>query len=197
MVDGELSTFELRRLLGRIEEEGDASLVATWQRYHLIGAALRGERLPRQGLEIADRVAGALVDEPAPRRRPQSPVWLKPVAGAAIAASVAAVTVLALLPGREGVDSAARVAEKVQTPAENSEAAIARQMLDSGNLDTFAPAGWRARTASTRWHEQPGDSPRIDEQRLNHYLMEHSEFERQYGVGGILPYASFVGHDAR
>ena len=45
VIDGEADEFELRRVLDEIGK--DAKLAASWERYHLIGAVLRRERISR------------------------------------------------------------------------------------------------------------------------------------------------------
>lgn len=45
VIDGEADEFELRRVLDEIGK--DAALAASWERYHLIGAVLRRERVSR------------------------------------------------------------------------------------------------------------------------------------------------------
>ncbi|MGE0625451.1 MAG: sigma-E factor negative regulatory protein [Pseudomonadales bacterium] len=45
VIDGEADEFELRRVLDEIGK--DATLAASWERYHLIGAVLRRERVSR------------------------------------------------------------------------------------------------------------------------------------------------------
>lgn len=43
IIDGEADEFELRRVLDEIDKNAD--LRSTWERYHLIGARIRGERI--------------------------------------------------------------------------------------------------------------------------------------------------------
>ncbi len=202
MMDGELSEFEFRRLLRQIEDGADTpdpGLVLTWQRFHLIGAALRGEPLTRQGDDLAERVARAIADEPAPAAQTaprRHPAWLKPLAGAAIAASVAVFTVIRLAPEQADEGMVMRLVEEPATVATTTPALPAARVGNAG-IVPVASDGWRARTVGTHWQRQPGESAHIDQQRLNRYLLEHSEFEHQYGVGGFLPYASFIGYDPR
>ncbi len=95
LVDGELPDDQVALLLARMEREPE--LRRRWASYHLIGDALRGHLPERIDSGLADRVAAALADEPAPvPGRGGLPRWLQPVAGAAIAATVAVVAILAV-----------------------------------------------------------------------------------------------------
>lgn len=91
LMDGELDhkgqDFLLRRLAS------DQGMSATWRRYHLVRACMHQEMAGGQC--IADRVSAALIDEPQPASE-GFPAWLKPVAGSAIAASVALMAIVGI-----------------------------------------------------------------------------------------------------
>lgn len=79
----------------------EPEFIKTWQSYHLIRDAIKDELSTPSAFNLADRVSLALADEPvvfapnalaAPVRRR----WLKPLAGLAIAASVAAISVVGM-----------------------------------------------------------------------------------------------------
>lgn len=108
-MDGEVSSFELRRSLVRLQEnkdlEGDQSL-NKWQRYHLAQQALHGESISQQALsvDLVSRVSVVLEGEndqlsaqsstsDVVESTHQHP-WWKPVASMAMAASVTAVVIL-------------------------------------------------------------------------------------------------------
>jgi negative regulator of sigma E activity len=96
MFDDELASAECELLARRLSRDGE--LRARWERYAVIAAAIRAERGVRLNARVARRVSVIVGAEPAlaaaaaagraPRR------WVRPVAGAAVAASVAAVSVL-------------------------------------------------------------------------------------------------------
>ena len=94
LMDGELSPEASRFLARRMGSE--ETLGATWQRYHLIRDCLRrpGESFALTHLSI-DLDEVDIGEAPAAERR--APRWLKPVAGTAIAASVAAAAVMVTL----------------------------------------------------------------------------------------------------
>jgi len=61
VVDGEADAFELRRVLDELDR--DPELRAAWDRYHLIGSVIRGERTVRShsaARELASRVPRAV-----------------------------------------------------------------------------------------------------------------------------------------
>jgi len=106
LMDGELSEFELRRLLTRISQVPE--LLETWERYNLARAVFEPEPLnlhafsernnPRVSNSLLDRIMVAVEQEPLPDSKARelhasnkSPIksWHSSVARLAIAASVA------------------------------------------------------------------------------------------------------------
>jgi negative regulator of sigma E activity len=129
LLDGELPPEQTGFLLKRIER--DAELRATLLRYQLVGDTLRGERV-RARPDFALRVSAAIAAEPplplpearpaiaaatsrVPARSRRAPAWLKPLAGLAVAASVASVAVVVLQ--REPGGAAPAVVASTGTPA--------------------------------------------------------------------------------
>ena len=100
MFDDELPQGECELLARRLSRDGE--LKARWERYALIGAAIRGEPGVRLDGRIARRVGTALRAEPelaaqspaAPRHTGRQGAWLRPLAGAAVAAGVASIAIL-------------------------------------------------------------------------------------------------------
>lgn len=96
MFDDELASAECELLARRLSRDGE--LKARWERYAVIAAAIRAERGVRLNARVARRVSVIVGSEPAfagqsaPRRRELR--WLRPAAGAAVAAGVAAVSIL-------------------------------------------------------------------------------------------------------
>jgi sigma-E factor negative regulatory protein RseA len=98
MFDDELPTVECELLARRLSR--DEALKARWGRYAVVGAVIRAERGVRLNAPLAGRINAVLSAEPAlaaavlmpaPRR---AMGWWQPVAGGALAAGVAAVSVL-------------------------------------------------------------------------------------------------------
>ncbi|HUH29818.1 MAG TPA: sigma-E factor negative regulatory protein [Rhodanobacter sp.] len=91
-VDGELSAHELRFLLRRLDHETD--LQQAWSRYHLVRDGLR-RRLPSlASADFAARTSAAIAREAPPATAVRNRRWLRWSAGGAIAASVAAATLM-------------------------------------------------------------------------------------------------------
>jgi sigma-E factor negative regulatory protein RseA len=100
MFDDELPQSECELLARRLSR--DRALQARWDRYAAIGAAVRGGDV-RLGGRVANAVSSALAAEPALADRPAAALlprgqtlarWWRPIAGAAVAASVAALSIL-------------------------------------------------------------------------------------------------------
>jgi len=99
MFDDELAPAECELLARRLSR--DEHLKARWGRYAIMGAVIRAERGVRLNAPLAGRVNAVLLAEPAlaahtaPRDRSAARLrWWQPLAGAALAASVAAVSIL-------------------------------------------------------------------------------------------------------
>lgn len=176
LLDGEAETQEHKRLLADIGD--DAEVRARLARYSLIGEGLRGEPVRVDALSVADAVRERLQREPAilaprPQAAPARPAWWQPVAGLAIAASVALVAV-GLVPRllSDAPEGAATPVQVVGTPNE-------QPLLVS--------------SPGTHWSDSRPDQ----ENRLNSYLADHNEFATQGSVPTIVPYATFVSYDGK
>jgi len=98
-LDGELPNSETELLLKRLTRDGE--LRESFGRYALIGEAVRGGGRDLLTRDFAGRVNLAIDGEPAvaaggQARESRAPRWWRPFAGAAVAAGVAAVAVVAL-----------------------------------------------------------------------------------------------------
>ncbi|HVN44933.1 MAG TPA: sigma-E factor negative regulatory protein [Steroidobacteraceae bacterium] len=99
MFDDELPPAECELLARRLSR--DENLKARWGRYAIVGAVIRAERGVRLNAPLAGRVNAVLLAEPAlaahtaPRdlRRPRLH-WWQPLAGAAVAAGVATLSIM-------------------------------------------------------------------------------------------------------
>jgi sigma-E factor negative regulatory protein RseA len=97
-LDGELPSSETELLLKRLTRDGE--LRESFGRYALIGEAMRGASPAHLTKGFAGRVNRAIDGEPVPANGylPQARAhrWWRPFAGAAVAAGVAAIAVVAL-----------------------------------------------------------------------------------------------------
>jgi sigma-E factor negative regulatory protein RseA len=167
-IDNELSEFEERRLLAELER--DPALRESWDRYHLIRAALRNELdLSAGNQATASRVSDGIAD-----RGTEKPSlhWARPTARmagtVAIAASVAAVTLVGLYTFKRPAGESAQLAAGAK------------------------PAANAVPVAAARWNT---GKPELD-RALNAYLAGHNEVAGGTGVGGVLPYVRVVDQEA-
>jgi sigma-E factor negative regulatory protein RseA len=114
MFDDELPPAECELLARRLSR--DEPLKARWGRYAIISAVIRAERGVRLNAPLAGRVNAVLLAEPAlasqaaPRDRTATRLrWWQPLAGSAVAAGVAAVSILWLRSQTPDAPLAARV----------------------------------------------------------------------------------------
>ena len=99
-VDDELDAAEADLFIRQLA--GDAELRETAMRYSLAGDVIRGEMADGDPRELAGRVSRAVAEEsgPAVRENPgRRTGWTRPLAGAAVAATVAVVAILSLSSG--------------------------------------------------------------------------------------------------
>jgi sigma-E factor negative regulatory protein RseA len=176
LVDDELSDVERPLLLGRLER--DAEMRDCLGRYQLIGQVMRGGTGQTETLGVADRVQQALADD-APVSMPSAGVtnqlvWWKPLAGLAVAASVALVAVLTVTSVRETTTESVPALANVQ-PTANPGSTVTR-VTDIGG---------------EQWDRL---DPKIDK-RLSGYLVNHNEYAASRGVQGVMPYVRIVGYD--
>ncbi|WP_435103774.1 sigma-E factor negative regulatory protein [Arhodomonas sp. AD133] len=195
LADDELPEQEAPLLLRRISR--DPELVARLGRYYTIRESLHGGLTDAVDGGVAAGVAEALEHEAPLAEEPVSPQgtgsarrWAmrlgRPAAGAAIAASVAVIAVTLW-----------STPETARTPSSGAPAVVA-----SAPSPQASPAGGElARTVSvgensgTQAREQ---WQRLDpqvQQRLNGYLVNHSENATVSGPGGVLNYVRIAGHE--
>lgn len=190
LLDDELSIDDISGTSARISSSDE--LRGTWDRYHLIGDVMRGEGVRLSGPSVADQVKLQLQSEPPILAAPKQPVardrsenrWLRPAAGAALAASVAVVAVYSLQSptGSSPVVPSTRVVSVSDGISPGTSVSV---NSDNAVRDNAVRSG-------TRWKNlsEPGL-----ESRLNRYLVNHNEYASPGGVNGFLPYTSFVSYD--
>ncbi len=179
LIDGELSEEDAPRLLENVIEE--ASLKRRWATYHLIGDVMRkhvidldspGGQIARQG-----RAATTQSKLAPPRTR-----GMNPLAGLAIAASVAVVAVLGLF----AVSESDKPPEVVAQSTAGGEVP-APTLLEPASVIAGAAGIDLARMT---WNDA---EPTVTN-RLNGYLVTHNEHIAS-GMRGMLPYARLVAYD--
>jgi sigma-E factor negative regulatory protein RseA len=176
-LDGELPNSETELLLKRLTRDGE--LRESFGRYALIGEAIRGTSRGLLTKGFAGRINLAIDGEliPANGHVPQGrgPRWWRPFAGAAVAAGVAAIAVVALqqravAPGlRSGAPITAQIAAPAQsTPVAQSGAVPAPREAISYTVPATSPAAPAA----------------IPPARLTNYVFAHSKYSSGLALRG-------------
>lgn len=173
LADGELDAALVQPTVSTLESSPD--MQATWERYHFIGGALRGEVLVPEYRKIAAQVREQLRDEPtvlAPSAiSPERPSRAAPFLGVGLAASAAVFAVFA-------VPALFDPERRAAAPAPVA--------------STAAPQQFRLNDPRPRWHlEQPGL-----ERKLDRFLVNHQARSPAAGIKGFMPYATVVGYEA-
>ena len=168
-LDGELPEAELGLLLKQVAR--DRPLLDSLSRYSLISEAMRDAKPIAASASFADRIAAAIEAEPVPQAAPRSRIpslasmqWLRPAAGLAIAAGVAAVAVMAVQPQSVETQQVAAVADStIQETAQ-----VAPSYTVPTNVNASADAGF------------------IPAARLTNYVVAHSEYSTPLGRRSVL-----------
>jgi len=173
MFDGELEEHEHELLLHRLKQ--DEKMQKSFAHYQLIGDAMRHDLDKGATVDLVARVSRQLESESAltADRVAKLPMKiLRPVAGLAVAASVAAMAVV-------GVQN---VALQDQGP-----------LQQSPRLAQVAPANDFRQVSGTNWNRSQPET----EMRLNGYLVNHSEYTSGLSLQGMINYARIAGYDSK
>ena len=179
VMDGEADEFELRRVLD--EADSDPELRASWERYHLISAAIKGEAVS-SGNQLRQRVRDALSSEieqadveplqEVATEKPASPSWLGRVTGIAVAASVAFAVAISfnLDEGEDQLEISAlsTQAGQVQVPT------IQADVLRAAEFITDA-----------------------DMQRTQAYMVHHAQHTSLNNQAGVVPFVKFASYESQ
>ncbi|GMQ90545.1 MAG: hypothetical protein BMS9Abin10_0938 [Gammaproteobacteria bacterium] len=169
LMDAELSEHEHARVLKALVRDHD--LRATWERYHVIRAALSKDLGPLLSADLSSRIAERVRQLPTPDRAAGFRRWRPAVRWAGAVALAASVSAVAVLGARWFVSS--------EPPATLSP--VASLPLQQGDIVR----------AGLRWDTS---KPAVAEQ-LNIYLIEHNEFMPTSGINSVMSYGRFVGYD--
>jgi sigma-E factor negative regulatory protein RseA len=183
LVDGELDSMTVHTTLGALAASTD--LQAAWERYHLIGNALRGDAIHPEFRQIAGRLRARIADEPIPltpaaARRGGGPSWVGTFLGAALAASAAFLAVFA-------VPQLFEAGPAVSTTTTTSAPPI---VVLSNTPPRLLTERFEVQTSGQRWHVS---QPAL-ENKLDRFLVNHQEYS-PVALKGLLPYATFVGYE--
>jgi sigma-E factor negative regulatory protein RseA len=166
LVDDELTGSEHELLFKRIES--DEQIYQRLARYQLISDAMQSHLPDRVDPAFSLRMKRLLRSEPVFRLHPRLSALARPMAGLAVAASVAVVAVMSLQTARE---------DDVSAPAES----MAALPAPNGYLRVKDDTSGLVSAAADR--------------KLDVYLVNHNEYAANRGMQGMLPYVRLVGHD--
>lgn len=196
-MDGELDGDPATVIDSLMREE---AMRRKWTRYHLIADVIHQSLPERLDSRFAARVAATLRTEPtvlSPVRR-RLPAYLKPAAGLAIAASVAAMAVITV----QRLDHGARPGMNA-TPAMTADAssptgsAAAEKVAEIQPIKPRIPE-MRQYTFPVRQVSSDGTrraAPTLVNSRLQNYLLNYNAYHAQAGMQGMPPYVRLVAHD--
>ena len=181
-IDGELPKHEIELLFKRLD--GNAELRATLARYSLIGESLRTRSAEGPSRTFAERVRAAVLESgplaagSGRTARAQQWRWLKPVAGVAVAATVAAVAILGLQRMQDpSLDQAPQVAASTPAPQVIVDEPTAVSPAYVVPIPASAPS-------------------LVNAARLTNYVVAHSEYSSPLGRRSVLSGIVAEGADA-
>lgn len=174
LMDGELDRKGRKFLLRRLSS--DAEMKGRWSRMHAVRACLHGEHLVSG--DLVARVADALDAEAAPSRSLPARL-LRPVAGGAIAASVAVMAIV-------GINaSMLEQQEAVSTQAEEPGFVSRGTSLDQPFTQSAVPVSY-------------SEDRRAQRQRIGRYVLRHNQAAGSTGFASWVPIVTEMNEqDAR
>lgn len=186
LVDGEADELELRRLLA-----SDDDVVRTaWRDFHVVRDSIGGVDMRFAQFDISQRVQAALADEiistPSLTAR-----WWRPVASFAVAASVATVVAVGARHFNSDIDGGAAVAQ-TSTPATatSGRVFVAPVQQAVGNVAVSATLN------DSPLQQTALDPDQLAQQRLQQYLLQHSERAALNNGQGVITFARVSQLDA-
>jgi sigma-E factor negative regulatory protein RseA len=183
-LDGELPANESELLLKRLARDGE--LREVFGRYALYGEAAREGGMSHLSRGFAERVNRAIDGEPQVAARVMATAhrrWWRPVAGAAVAAGVAAVSVLALQHRASAPPASIAVAAQSQSDKGQTPPAAVLPAPKLANLGV-------QRSTEAASYTTPA-VPRqngtvLSAARLTNYVVAHSEYSSPLGRRNVL-----------
>ncbi len=180
LMDGEADELELRRLLAQ-QDEGE--LRADWQRYHLAQRARNDDLSAFENWDISQSVSAAIADEniellPLEASSEGFSFW-RPVAGFAVAASVAVAMVVGV--------NAVNQSDPAMSPVAPTVASRVYPASGSSGLGNVAVNAHYSSEAPL-----PGTNAAVDQaaqQRLQKYMLRHTEAAATNSSQGMISFA--------
>ncbi len=199
LMDDEVDEFSRVRIVNRLRD--DAYMKSCWERYHLIGEALRNNLPDVINPDLPDRIANFLRNEPDHHTEtPRSTTAARPrkaMTGMALAASLAVVAVVGLLQitrqDESPLQQVATTQDNTTLPSPNVELATTSQEQTVASLPVTRQPVTR-QTVDFRI-KQAETNRQVVDTTLYDYLMHHNEYTATMPVqAGMIPYARVVGY---
>lgn len=213
LVDNEVTDLELRRLLK--ESQGDDEIKQRWQRYQLIGSAIREDLPDVRYSDLSQSISAAIADEPelsVDLTDEIKPIGVVSKVGAlwsslgrvAVAASVAGAVVIGV--------------QTYQSPVAVGSAGVVAAVEPASSSPSGLPIGYGAPAVMARTVSSPAgyNSPVPERQvqfvprqgkpvehnpelqaYLNHLMLEHAEHAALNGSRGMMPFARVAEFETR
>ncbi len=196
LIDGEANEFEMHRVLDRLGE--DDELRETALGYQRIGQTIRHEQNAFSGIDLTASISAAIADEPTPQVNQDRQTvsakktgWVANLSRLAVAASVAAATVIGVqtwnVANRSDADNGSELAA-ITTPV----------TVPSGTLpsaDMFGARGLQAGFGTTQTSMTPeqmnrarGYADQVAQSRFRAYMLEHAEQVTARNGQGVMPF---------
>jgi len=177
VIDNEESHQVMLQVSHRISR--DEEVRRTLLRYQLIGDSLRGEEITPYSADLVMAVSRRLESEPTvlapPVQEPSRNRWVQPLAGAAIAASVAAA----------GIILAPQFINKGAVPDDKGSFQVVAQPIGPVAQNPVPVSQQEMRWKTVDGHKEP---------RLDRYLQQHSHYATQNGLQSMIPYTTLVSY---
>lgn len=174
LMDGEINQESSRFLMRRLASDDD--MQATWSRYHLVRDCLRFQNGAMADIDLTSRVSEALEQEVTVQRRwAGASRWLKPVGGAAVAASVALMAIVAVGPASDPGTAGASL-QSAATPVNDSFTSPQSILWPSPKSSQASLLG--------QSNEQ--------RQKMNPYLLRHYQVAGSQGSHGVVTAAPII-----
>jgi sigma-E factor negative regulatory protein RseA len=206
LMDNQASELELQRILKASEQ--DADVKATWSRYQIASAVLRGEQAPVIASSFAARISAAidaedaLVAQPAPVAKKSQQGWFYQLGRVALVASVAGGMVLGVNQFNSTSQDANQIASTTAVAPASLEAAVTLPSgINSPMINTRTVAvqtGYETRPQENRRVSfQPRQASTVvsDEEvsrYVNQMIKAHSDNAAMNSGQGVLPYARVI-----
>lgn len=201
LMDGEADDRD-----GRIIDDliHDPAAQDTWWRYHILADVLKHETVMLAHRDLAHRISAALDIEPAvliPKSLMRRRDWSTPLAGLAIAASVAVIAILGIQHKGEQIQGIPAVMPQtvakasLQLPEITAPSIQELLPLSTPIVRQFNPP---AKLASIETRERgiaPEASPVYS--HMNSYLLNYNEYRTtETRIQGMLPYVRIIAHES-